>query len=149
MKKLIWLVVVLVSSGCASTTSLNKDPRFAPILSQKFVLESDLVVYKHGGKGDYRLIKFDFQGIPSRQELPEKFPYKYESNVVYGVAPKGMEFKITNIFLFRNFETSQIRYEAVVLSDGPFKSETIDVSLLTDGSEVPKFLGEYAIEAKQ
>jgi hypothetical protein len=150
MKKLSLLLIALLLAGCSSRTNLNGDAKFNSMLLKSFVLQDDLVVFKHqGSKGTYKVIGFDFQGIPSRKEIKNKFPYRHESNLIYGVLAKGAQFKITNIYLFRNVETSQIRYEAQVLSDGLFKGKTIEVSLLTDGSEVPKFLDKYAVEVKQ
>lgn len=152
MKKLLLILLTTISMmGCTTIRKdVTNDPKYKSIIERTYQTKDDFVVFKHDQRRDkFKVGIFNDQGLPSRDEIKAIFPYQYESNVIYGILPKGSRFKVIKVTYMNNFETTQIYYSAEILSDGPFKGKTIDVSLLTGAGDVPQFLEKYAVEVEK
>lgn len=150
MKKIFILFIFSLLAGCMTIhKDLTNDPKFKEIISSTFQTTVDFILIQSQGSSEIMAEIFGQQGVPTREVINQnKLPFKYYGDTIYGILDQGAVFKIEKIIYMKNFETSQIYYTAEIFTEGLFKGKKIDVSLLTDGSEIPKFLGKYVTEVR-
>jgi hypothetical protein len=150
MKKMMFFfITVTVLTGCMTVhKDLTNDPRFKEVVAKTHQIKDDLVLTQSQDSKEILAEEFGQQGVPTKEEIKNIFPYRYESNVIHGVLKKGTLFKVIKVTYMNNFETSQTYYSAKILSEGSLKDKIIDVSLIASGGDVPKFDEKYAVEVK-
>jgi hypothetical protein len=151
MKKALFIVIAAtLLTGCMTIhKDVTNDPKFKSVVAKVYQTNDDFVLIQLHKGVELMAEEFGQQGVPTREEVAKNnMPFNYYGDTIHGILLKGTQFKVIKVTYMNNFETRQIYYTAEILSAGPFEGKSIDVSLLTDGSEVPKLLEKFAIEVK-
>ena len=152
MKKIFLLLgSVVLLLGCNSTTNLDNAPQFKPLLNKVLKTKKDLVVMDlKGRKKTLALHIPGTSGIPELKDVPTQLPAQYYGAVVYGVFPVGSTFQIVHVDRTKTFESSYLDFYAVITSEGKFKGQKMDISILTNQTypQVPPFDAEFLDEVK-
>ena len=133
MKKTLLLIGCAVFLfGCNSITNLDNDPKFKPFLGKVLKTKKDLVVMDFRDKKTLALHIPGTQGVPELKDVPQALPYQYFDHVTHGIFPAGGTFQIVHVENVKSVEFSINDFYAVILSEGKFKGQKLDVTMLTD-----------------
>ena len=90
------------------------------------------------------------QGVPELKDMPQALPYQYFYHIVYRIFPAGNTFQIVHIDRTKTFESSYFYFYAIVTSEGKFKGQKVDVTILTNQTYplVTPFDAEFLEEVK-
>lgn len=153
MKKYILFFIALLLVGCTTKTEvLNEENGYKELIGKRYKMAQDFVLYRSSNTLSER-ISVDFygeEGIPEKEEMKKEFPFRYQSNIIYGELSKGSVIEIVKIEREKTFESSYLNIWAERVHDPKEEFEIFDVRLLTTGlaSEPPIFTEKYAIEVK-
>jgi len=127
--------MVLMGMGRVGPVNIDRtnDPQFATFVGNEYQTLEDMVIYRFTDSTAPSLSPYGDGYIPKKEEMKDKFPFKYEDKKIMGVLPRGTVFKIKQV---REegppSGTFIVPYGEVVQSkDGAFLGQKFDVSNLT------------------
>lgn len=152
-----FLVMMLgfMVSGCVRVhRDLSKHPDYSVMIGRKYRTKVDTLLYRNGLSRKIYLDIIGGTGLPDKEKLPNKFPFKYYGTTILGILPVGSEFEITGAFMEGAYNAAFEGYHAVIVkteNQNFFGTKIYDAVMLTNcgiDTTIPEFETKYVEEVK-
>lgn len=135
-------VIALCLAGCARVyEDVTNDPKVSHEVGKVYRTEKELLMFSSRDKPKVLLVSDFGRGsdVPKRELVGAKFPKKYYSIIMRGIAPVGTEFKVEKIVVQGNTGLSVIMYYARITKcvDPAWQGKEVIVSHLMKTLNAP------------
>jgi hypothetical protein len=149
LKNRIAIALSMIILGCSRVdVDLSNDSEYMNEIGKYYRTKIDLGLYTPEGEKKTRALPFGSSDLPPRDEIGEKFPFKYQGDNILGILPARSEFKTVRVIQENVKASGFIEYyvEITKSPDPQWVGKVVNPMGITTYDLVPKFEPKYVEE---
>jgi hypothetical protein len=83
--------------GMAKKIDHTQESKYSFLVGKTFITKTDLVLLQQSDSKQITVDKFGGPETPKREEMKNKFPYRFYASKILGVLPSGSVFKVVKV----------------------------------------------------